>query len=125
MNDDHISCEWDYLLYDDILPDFLEDDEIVLVSVSGDQWNNFLEAEDEEEAYEYLEYLNFNFIDSAKHGDWEEFSKITSNCIDEKETEKLKKDFSDGGCFENISSAVLLYYTEASGKNTYFTSYTS
>jgi len=124
MNDDHISCEWDYLLYDDILPDFLEDDEIVLVSVSGDQWNNFLEAEAEEEAYEHLEYLNFNFIDSAEYGDWEEFSKIIANCVDEKETEKLKKDFSDGGCFENVSSAVLLYYTDPSGENTYFTSYT-
>ena len=81
MNGEHISCDWDYLFYDDILPDFLEDDEIVLVSVSGDQWNNFLEAEDEEEAYEYLEYLNFNFIDSVEYGDWEEFSKIITNHV--------------------------------------------
>ena len=124
MNGEHISCDWDYLFYDDILPDFLEDDEIVLVSVSGDKWNNFLEAEDEEEAYEYLEYLNFNFIDSVEYGDWEKFYKIITNTVDEKETEKLKKDFSDGGHFDNVSSAVLLYYTEPSGKNTYVTSYT-
>ena len=38
----HISCNWDYLFYDDILSDFLEDNEIVLVSLSGDQWNKFL-----------------------------------------------------------------------------------
>ena len=82
MNGEHISCDWDYLFYDDILPDFLEDDEIVLVSVSGDQWNNFLESENEEAAYEYLEYLNFNFIESIEYGEWEEFYKIITNiCI--------------------------------------------
>ena len=124
MNGEHISCEWDYLFYDNILPDFLEDDEIILVSVSGDQWDNFLEAEDENGAYEYLEYLNFNFIDSVEYGDWVAFSEMITNTIDEKETKKLKKDFSDGGHFENVSSAVLLYYTDSSGNNTYITSFT-
>ena len=75
-------------------------------------------------AYEYLEYLNFNFIDSVEYGDWEKFYKIITNTVDEKETEKQKKAFSDGGHFDNVSSAVLLYYTEPSGKNTYVTSYT-
>tara|TARA_B110000908_G_C9963173_1_gene317786 strand:+ start:122 stop:499 length:378 start_codon:yes stop_codon:yes gene_type:complete len=124
MNGEHISCDWDYLFYDDILPDFLEDDEIVLVSVSGDQWNNFLESEDEEAAYEYLEYLNFNFIESIEYGEWEKFYKIITNTVDEKEADKLKQDFSAGGHFDNVSSAVLLYYTEANGKQTFVTSYT-
>jgi len=107
-NGEHINCSYSHLL-EELLDDFLDYDSIVIVEVKGDRFIEFSDMDDSDTAYEILDELEFNEIDSIDYGDWNALSKI----LGEKEATSLREIYFDCEDFEEITQAALLYYNKS------------
>ena len=110
MEGKHISCEFDGYFFDILGMDFMQDNTITLVEVRGDQFKDFVNAEDDSEAQRFFDTLTFSFMDSVEYGDWDSFDDMISNTIDDEEVKTLKRVYFDCDDFKEVHSAVLLYY---------------
>jgi hypothetical protein len=59
MEGKHISCEFDGYFFDILGMDFMQDNTITLVEVRGDQFEDFVNAEDDSEAQIFFDTLIF------------------------------------------------------------------
>ena len=73
MEGKHISCDFDGYFFDILGMDFMQDNTITLVEVRGDQFQDFVNAEDDSEAQIFFDTLTFSFMDSVEYGDWDSF----------------------------------------------------
>ena len=87
----------------------LNHDVIVIVEVKGNRFIEFSDMDVSATAYEILDELEFNEIDSIDYGDWD----ALSNILGEKESKSLREIYFDCEDFEDITQAVLLYYNKS------------
>ena len=108
-NGEHINCSYSDLLEERLQDDFLDYESIVIVEVKGDRFIEFSDMDDSDTAYEILDELEFNEIDSIDYGDWDALSKI----LGEKESTSLREIYFYCEDFEEITQAALLYYNKS------------
>jgi len=110
MEGNHIYCEFEEYFFDILSFDFMQENTITLVEVRGEQFKNFVNAEDHSEAQSFFDTLTFSLMGSVEYGDWDAFDNIISNTIDTAEVETLKRVYFDCDDFKEVHSAVLLYH---------------
>ena len=104
-NGKHVNCYYDEMFYETLGDDFQRDDSIVIVEVTGESFEDFIDPETETEAYKIFENFSFKEIGSVEYGDWDGLSSI----VGEEETKNLKKVYFDCEDYEETTFAVLLY----------------
>ncbi len=111
MEGKHISCNFDSLFYETLGDDFMQENSIVLVEVIGDEFENFVNIEDESEANRLFDTFIFKIIGKyVGYDDLDSFAQVVGSGIDEEETKALRRIYFDCDDFKDVTAAVLLYY---------------
>ena len=102
----HVNCYYDEMFYETLGDDFQRDDSIVIVEVTGENFENFIDPETETEAYKIFENFSFKEIGYADYGDWDELSSM----VGKEEVGKLRKIYFDCDDYAETTWTVLLYH---------------
>ena len=105
-NGKHVNCYYDEMFYETLGDDLQRDDSIVIVEVTGENFENFIDPETKTEAYKIFENFSFKEIGYADYGDWDCFSSI----VGEEEVKNLRKIYFDCDDYAETTWTVLLYH---------------
>jgi len=105
-NGKHVNCYYDEMFYETLGDDFQRNDSIVIVEVTGENFEDFIDPETETEANKIFKNFSFKKIGYANYGDWNDLSSI----VGEDEVKNLRKIYFDCDDYKNVTWAVLLYY---------------
>jgi hypothetical protein len=103
-NGKHVNCYYDEMFYER-LDDFKHNDSIVIVEVTSENFEKFIDPESQTEAYKLFENFTFREIGYTDYGDWDGLSSI----VGKEETKNLKKVYFDCEDYKETTFAVLLY----------------
>ena len=106
VNGKHVNCYYDEMFYETLGDNFQRNDSIVIVEVTGENFEGFIDPETETEAYKIFENFSFKEIGYADYGDWDCFSSI----VGEEEVKNLRKIYFDCDDYAETTWTVLLYH---------------
>ena len=104
-NGKHVNCYYDEMFYDR-LDDFKHNDSIVIVDVTSENFEKFIDPESQTEAYKLFKNFTFSEIDYADYDDWDGLSSI----VGEDEVKNLRNIYFDCEDYAEVTWAVLLYH---------------
>ena len=101
----HHNCYFDEFFYDN-MDDFLELGKLVLVNLSGNSFNDFVDEDDKDVAKALYDSFSFDGIGSIAYKDWEALEELLGT----EEGNELRKVYFDCDDWETTKSVVLLYH---------------
>tara|TARA_B110000438_G_C15411247_1_gene477672 strand:+ start:58 stop:429 length:372 start_codon:yes stop_codon:yes gene_type:complete len=105
-NGKHVNCYYDEMFYETLGDNFQRNDSIVIVEITGENFEDFIDPETETEANKIFKNFSFKKIGYTNYSDWNDLSSI----IGEDEVKNLRKIYFDCDDYKNVTCAVLLYY---------------
>ena len=104
-------ADFDYLLFETLGDDYLINNKINIVIVEGEHFEKFCDLDNsdsgsEEEAKELRDDFEYEEIDSVDYGDWDSLATLVGN----EEAKTLRDSYFEADDFDDVISAVLLYY---------------